>query len=123
MFEHRTKPLLPPRDFLRRMLLVSAVVLVLVLVSLLIGAAGYRGFEGMSWTDAVLNAAMISTGMGPVSELHTDGGKWFAIGYALFSGFLLLSVAALILAPIAHRILHRFHLELDEEEPPRGAQA
>ena len=59
---------------------------------------------------------MILTGMGPVSQMRTDAGKVFAIGYALFSGFVFLSVVALVLAPIAHRLLHAFHLESEDAD-------
>ncbi len=65
----------------------------------------------MSWLDATLNAAMILTGMGPVDPLHTDGGKLFAVFYALFSGIVFLTAAGFIAAPLAHRMLHHFHVE------------
>lgn len=96
------------------MLRVMGLALLLVALALLVGASGYHAFEGMSWLDAALNAAMILTGMGPVDELRTTGGKLFAISYALFSGVVFLTVVALVLAPIAHRVLHHFHLEVDE---------
>ena len=80
------------------------------------GAFGYHRFEGLPWIDATLNAAMILTGMGPVDELHTRGGKLFALAYALFSGFVFLTAMVLLFAPIAHRVLHRFHLEMDMED-------
>ena len=61
--------------------------------------------------DAILNAAMILGGMGPVTELHTTAGKLFAAGYALFSGLLFIAVAGILFGPVFHRFLHRFHLE------------
>jgi hypothetical protein len=80
-------------------------------VSWLIGILGYRELEGMAWIDAILNAAMILGGMGPVDPLKTDAGKLFASFYALFSGIVFLVVASLLVAPIFHRLLHHFHLE------------
>lgn len=123
MFEHRSKPLLPIGAFALRVAKCLLGAAILVLVSLGVGAAGYHLAEGMPWLDATLNAAMILTGMGPAAELKTTGGKLFATAYALFSGVIFLTVAALVLAPIAHRLLHHFHLELEEEDrdcPPPG---
>lgn len=115
MFEHHSKPLLSRRDFIRRVARYTAAAMVLVAVSWLIGIFGYRIFEGMSWIDATLNAAMILGGMGPVNSLTTDAGKLFASFYALFSGIVFLVSVAVLLAPILHRLLHKFHVELDKE--------
>jgi sterol desaturase/sphingolipid hydroxylase (fatty acid hydroxylase superfamily) len=81
--------------------------------SLAIGMAGYMGFEALAWRDAFLNSAMLLGGMGPVDKPATDGGKVFAGIYALYAGLLFIFVLALLLAPVAHRILHRFHWEQD----------
>lgn len=111
LFEHKSEPLLSRPAFFGRILRMSAAAMGLVVLGLSVGALGYRMTEGWSWLDATLNAAMILTGMGPVQELRTASGKIFAIVYALWSGVAFLSVIALILAPIAHRLLHAFHLE------------
>src|SRR5258706_15988355 len=105
MFEHHRQPLLSRREFIRRVVRYTAAALVLVAVSWLIGIAGYRVFEGMSWIDATLNAAMILGGMGPVNPLTTDAGKLFASFYALFSGIVFLVSVAVLLAPLLHRFL------------------
>lgn len=86
----------------------------LIVVSLLVGMAGYHFLEGMSGIDAFSNAAMILSGMGPLTELKTWNGKLFAGLYAIYSGLVLIFATGLILAPIGHRVLHRFHLERDE---------
>ena len=72
---------------------------------------GYRLFEHMSWIDAFVNAAMILSGMGPVSTLQTNEGKLFAGSYALFSGLAFIIVVGLFVAPVIHRFLHKFHLD------------
>jgi len=69
----------------------------------------------MAWVDATVNAAMILGGMGPVNELHTNAGKLFAAAYALFSGIVFLVAIAVLLAPVVHRFLHRFHIDLDSD--------
>ncbi len=111
MFERRQQPLLPRREFYWRLGRFAAIALVLVGVSWLIGILGYRIFEGMAWIDAILNAAMILGGMGPVNELHTVAGKLFASFYALFAGVIFLVDVGILIAPIFHRMLHQFHLE------------
>ncbi len=88
----------------------------LILVALAIGSAGYHLLGGLPWLDAALNAAMILTGMGPVQPISTPPAKVFAIGYALFSGVFFLTVVAVLLAPALQHFLHRFHLELSEQE-------
>ncbi len=87
------------------------VALALIAVSLFIGMVGYRILEGLSWIDAFLNASMLLGGMGPVNMPVTSGGKLFAGMYALYCGLAVILVAGVILAPVAHRILHRFHME------------
>ena len=89
----------------------GAIAAVLIAVSLYAGMAGYHYLEELSWLDSFLNASMLLGGMGPVTTPLTDTGKLFAGLYALYSGLFVIFVAGLILAPVAHRILHRFHME------------
>jgi hypothetical protein len=116
MFEHRRSPLLPRRAFYARLARSLALAFAMVLLSLGIGMAGYHGFEGLSWLDAFLNAAMILSGMGPVAQIQMPAGKLFAGCYALFSGLALVTTVAVIFAPIFHRFLHKFHLDADSRE-------
>ena len=100
--------------FMRRMIVHSAAALALVLVSLLIGMVGYARLEHLTWLDAFLNAAMLLGGMGPVESPQTPAGKFFAGMFALYAGLVFLVVAGLVLAPIVHRILHKFHFQAGE---------
>jgi hypothetical protein len=111
MFEHRTAPLPPFRVFLRRLLRRAALVAVLVAASLGGGVLGYHWLAGLPWIDALLNASMILSGMGPVDELHSDAAKLFASAYALFSGVVFITSVGVVGAPIFHRFLHKFHLD------------
>jgi hypothetical protein len=110
-FEHRAQPVIPPDQFIVRLAHSGIIALALIAISLLVGMVGYHLLEGLSWIDAFLNAAMLLGGMGPVNAPVTDGGKLFAGIYALYCGLAVILVAGVILAPIAHRILHRFHME------------
>lgn len=115
-YEHRTQPLLTTRLFAQRLLGHLLVVTVFFAASLLAGVIGYHVTEHLSWIDSLLNASMILGGMGPVSELRTVPGKLFASGYALFSGIAFLASAGILIAPVAHRAMHRLHLESPDEE-------
>lgn len=101
--------------FLGRMALAIGLWLLLTAGGLAIGIAGYAYFEGMSLVDAFVNAAMILSGMGPVGELKTTGGKLFAGLYAIFSGLVIIIATGFVLAPIFHRVLHRFHVETGKD--------
>jgi hypothetical protein len=122
MFEHRHQGLLPRAAFMRRQARFTLVALGIIAGSLLMGMIGYRVFEGLSWVDAFLNAAMLMGGMGPLAPLTTTAGKIFAGCYALYCGLVLLISVGIFAAPLFHRFLHRFHLELDEEEDQHASQ-
>jgi hypothetical protein len=124
-YEHRSQPLLPRRQFLRRLAFHALAAAAVVAGSLGLGVLGYHVFEGLPWLDALLNASMILAGMGPVDTLHSSAAKVFASFYALFSGVVFLVTAGLLVAPVAHRLLHALHLEaedLDEDRRRRGAR-
>ncbi len=110
MYEKKSERLLPMPRFLRRMALSALLAFGIVSVALFVGAAGYHAIAGLKWIDAILNASMILTGMGPVDPMTTTAAKLFASAYALFSGVVFLSAVGIILAPVFHRILHKFHL-------------
>ncbi len=112
MFEHKTEPLLPKHKYLERLTKHGLFASSIILFSLAIGILGYHLFEGFKWIDSLVNASMILGGMGPVNELHTNAGKIFASIYALFSGMIFLVAAGVLFAPIFHRFLHRFHLDV-----------
>jgi hypothetical protein len=109
MYESRHQRPLPRATFVRRLVLHGAVSAGLVVGSLGLGMAGYSRFEHLAWTDAFLNAAMLLGGMGPVDAPRTEAGKLFAGAYALYAGLVFLAAAALLLSPVVHRVMHKFH--------------
>ena|ERR1043166_5328931 len=115
-FEGRRQKLASRYRFAERLAIASGLWLVIASAGLAIGMAGYAWFEGMSVADAYVNAAMILSGMGPVTELKTTAGKVFAGSYAIFSGLVIVIATGFVLAPIFHRVLHRFHVESGKDE-------
>jgi hypothetical protein len=120
MYESRHAPLATRAQFRRRVVRHFGVAMLLIGGSLLVGLVGYRYLEGMRWIDAYLNAAMLLGGMGPVTtDLKHDSTKLFAGLYALYSGIVVIAAASIILAPVFHRFVHRFHLEEEERHRTR----
>lgn len=109
MYEPRSQKPISRASFLQRMGTQMLWAALLLVASLAVGMAGYRAFEGLSWIDAFLNAAMLLGGMGPVDAPKSFGGKLFAGLYALYAGLVFLVTAALLFTPVLHRLLHRFH--------------
>ena len=124
ILEGKYQPLAPLRVFYSRVAKAFLATLGVVAFSLAFGAWGYHYFGGLRWLDAVLNASMILTGMGPVNQMESDEGKVFAIVYCLYSGIAFLSLVAILMAPIYHRFLHRFNLDRDGKPyvPARGGR-
>ena len=116
MFEHSKTRLASKRVFRQRIIKFSLISAAIFIFSLGIGVVGYHLLADLGWVDSFLNASMILGGMGPVDMLKSDSAKIFAGCYSLFSGVAFLSSMALFLTPILHRFLHKFHLDMDEED-------
>jgi hypothetical protein len=127
MFEHYREPLAGRRLFIRRVVTYLLLSVAIIGSSLVIGILGYHFTEHMSWLDALLNASMILSGMGPVATPQTSAGKWFASLYALFSGVVFLVAVGVLIAPVFHRFLHAIQVapedveQAEEEEKSEGA--
>jgi hypothetical protein len=123
MFESKHEKPVPFPRFVRRMALSLLLTLVVLSVALTVGVLGYHFIAALSWIDAILNASMILTGMGPVATMSTTSAKLFASAYALFSGVVFLSSIGLVLAPVFHRVLHKFHLDDTAHEEKKSNEA
>ncbi|MGH8029221.1 MAG: hypothetical protein ACREO3_04710 [Arenimonas sp.] len=115
MYEKRHQALAHPRVFYRRVAMHALVALAVLAGSLAMGMTGYASLEDLPWMDAFLDSAMLLGGMGPVHTPVTEAGKLFAGLYALYSGLVFIAVAALVVTPIGHRVLHRFHWNEKDE--------
>jgi len=108
-FERYSEPVLPHALWLRRICKSVWLAFVIILIALAIGVVGYHCIGGLPWVDAILESSMILGGMGAVAHMDTTAIKLFASAYALFSGFVVLTTAAIILAPWLHRLLHKLN--------------
>jgi hypothetical protein len=114
MFESRHEKLAPIPVFIKRLAGSFMLACVLLLIVLLIGISGYHWLAGLGWVDSILEAAMILGGMGPVNPLTRTSAKLFAAAYALFSGVVFIGIMGILLAPVVHRVLHKFHVKETE---------
>ena len=106
MFERKHEKVAPLSVFVRRMAASVLLAGLLVAAALFLGISGYHWIAGFGWVDS-----LILGGMGPVNQLTTKGAKLFASGYALFSGLMFIGVMGIVLATVAHRLLHKFHID------------
>ena len=111
MYERGKQPLLSAARFAKRVIRHFILAFLVLAAGLGIGVLGYHCLGDLNWIDSLLNASMILGGMGPVDPLHSSAAKIFASCYALFSGLAFIGIASLIIAPFAHRILHRLNLD------------
>lgn len=111
----KSKNILPPKAFAKRVIKYAAFSISLLVFSLGLGILGYHFIGELQWIDSVYNASMILTGMGPVNEMVTDSAKLFASVYAIFSGVIFLSTVAIFFAPFAHRLMHLLRIEEIDE--------
>ena len=113
MYESKNEPLLPIKHFTWRLFLHVLCALLVMVFTLIIGVIAHLLFEPISWHDAVLNTAFIVSGIGPFFYPETVAGKVMLAGYGMLVSLVFMASLGIILAPVAHRIIHKFHL--DEE--------
>ena len=110
-YEHKSQPLASTSVYYRRVLSNLFKTLCILSASLMIGILGYKFLGPMSWIDALHNASMILSGMGPVVTIQTNVGKLFSSFYAIFSGVVFITSISILIAPTAHRFFHSMNLE------------
>ena len=116
IFERKHEELAPLSVFAKRVAASLGLSSIVILIALSIGVSGYHWIAGFEWVDSILEASMILGGMGPVNQLPNSAAKLFASGYALFSGLVLIAGMSIVLSPVVHRMMHKFHAESEPEE-------
>ena len=125
MFEHVSKPIISRRQFVSRLTRAVLLGLGMIVISLVVGMAGYLWFfPKLDWADAFVNAAMILSGMGPIAVPESTGAKVFSGCYAIYSGLMLVMSAGVVFAPLVHRFLHKLHADEGDirEKRKRGTK-
>lgn len=113
MYESKTQSLLPLRLFAHRLLMHGLYAALVMAVTIVVGVVAHVWFEPVSWHDALLNTALIVGGIGPYIVPQSIGGKLFLAAYGMFVGLVFVATMGIILAPLAHRIMHKLHLDDD----------
>lgn len=114
MYESKSQPLLPSHRFAHRLVIHVLYAVLVLAVTVMIGVAAHIWLEPVGWHDAVLNTALIVGGIGPYIVPETAMGKLFFAGYSMFVGLVFVATLGIILTPLAHRIIHKFHLDEDD---------
>jgi hypothetical protein len=120
VFEKHHEPILSATAFRNRVLRFASLALAITLIWWGVGILGYHFLDGLDWIDAILNAAMILGGMGPVDALTSPAAKLFASVYAITSGIVFIAATGLLFSPIIHRVYHHFHLDMGSDEDAKG---
>ena len=116
IFEHHKQQVATKHIFIKRLIKCFWVASIMLTVTILMGALVYHGVERLAWVDSFMNAVMIMTGLGLVDTLHSTAAKIFTIFYAVITAIVFYMVLAIIFAPLIHRFLHEFHLEMEQME-------
>ena len=116
MYENVHQPMIPRRDFIRRLLRHIVLAALCSRVSLVVGWVGYAVIDHLSLVDAFVNAAMILGGMGPVDPLKNDAAKLFAGVYALYAGVVFLVSVSVVFAPCCIGLLHSLHIDTPADD-------
>jgi hypothetical protein len=111
MYEHKNQALAPVHVFKKRIFKNVFYVLLFIIAIWSIGILGYHFIANIPWIDALHNAAMILSGMGPVVVIENTAGKIFSSLFAIFSGIAFVTSVGFILAPMVHRLFHSLNIE------------
>lgn len=114
MYEAKHQAVLPKKQFYQRLIGHCIIALLLIGSSLCIGMLGFMCFEGMAWHDASMHALFLLAGLGTITVPDSVAGKLFLGVYGLYAGVVFVAALGIVLAPLAHRILHTFHLDADD---------
>lgn len=121
MYEHKSEALVPRRRFFQRLLGHVVLAVAIILLTLTVGVIGHLVWGGENLHDAILNSAFVMGGLGIVQMPESAEGKLFYALYGIFVGLSFAASVGIVLAPVAHRILHALHLDEALEDPSDGA--
>ncbi len=106
--------------FIRKFLSYLGLSALFISLGLIVGIIGYHWAAGLSWLDALVEASMILSGMGPINPLSTTSAKLFASLYALFSGLIFVLAMGIVLSPLMYSLLSQFQVNLKQENSDKA---
>ena len=110
----------PITIFIRKFLSYLGLSALFISLGLIVGIIGYHWAADLSWLDALVEASMILSGMGPISPLSTTRAKVFASLYALFSGLIFVLAMGIVLSPLVYSLVRQFQVNLKKENYEEG---
>ena len=114
MYEHKSKPLLSKKEFSKRMFVHVLVALLLVALTIVVGTIGHVYFDNMGVVVALVASITLTGGLGISILPKTSSGLLFASLYGIVSSYVYIATSSIVLAPILHRLFHKFHLESNQ---------
>ena len=111
MYESKHKPLVSGKVFRKRLYHHIFMAFLIVLLTLVIGVAGHVYYDDMAIGSALVASITLAGGLGLTIIPETTAGQLFASLYGVLSGYVYIATSSIVIAPIAHRILHKLHLE------------
>lgn len=113
MFEHFKQELISFEKFVLRLIRFYFIATGLLLFALLPGIVGFYWIDRLNLKQATVNALSILGTIDPPYPSTSDMGRTFTAVYGLFSETVFLLSLAILLAPVIHRIFHKFHVHTD----------
>lgn len=120
MFEHKRDALVTRRHFALRLLKAFLLTVALVAFSVGLGTVGFHWLTDHGWAESLYQMARILSGQPHTVDPMTTGGRVFVVFYGFYGRLLFVTMIAVVLAPILHRLLHLLHLECDGSETLSG---
>ncbi|HLR50697.1 MAG TPA: hypothetical protein VK076_08995 [Candidatus Sphingobacterium stercoripullorum] len=114
MYEKRTERIIGRKQFYIRLFKHFLGIVGLLILSLIVGILGFMVFEKLSLTESFLHASIMLSGLGLLEKPSTPQGHVFTGIYGLYAGLVFIASLSILVTPIIHRIIHKFHWD-DEE--------
>ena len=114
MFEHFKEDLLSIEKFILRLARFYLIATALLLLSLVPGIVGFIWIGGLDAKSALINTLSVLGTIDPPHPLNTESGQIFTAIYGLFAETIFLLALGILVAPILHRIFHKFNINTEK---------
>lgn len=110
MFEHFKQELLSFEKFILRLVRFYFIATALLVLSLIPGVIGFIWIGELDSQKAFINSISMLGTLSPPYVLQAQNGQIFTAIYGLFSQTVFLLSLGLLVAPVIHRVFHKFHI-------------